>query len=343
MKTLNLTILIAMLILAGGCTTVGDSAAVEATPMVEPSEQIVVSPTATASEIVAVPETKTVLEPAPTHTSTPSSAINETPTVTLSPTPVETATPTAMPTPTVTPTMVPHVLANVRALNLRAGGGENYQVLASLPGGAQLNVVGRNEGGDWLLVEYNGLSGWVSARFVDGALDDLPILPTPPAPTATPTLPPPTATPEPTLEATIPPAPAKHSTIILGPDTTWPVRAERIVGWGYEFIDASEQWDLVLQRDVYGVVAHEFWGEQLYDQHPQGIRITLIDPVWDDNSPTPLSPLPLFAGDYGLAEGFGDGAGSMIYVGCALALHHHFDPHECFIAIEVGNTPIGWG
>lgn len=26
----------------------------------------------------------------------------------------------------------------------------------------------------------------------------------------------------------------------------------------------------------------------------------------------------------------------MIYVGCALALHHNFDPQECFIAIESG-------
>ncbi len=89
----------------------------------------------------------------------------------------------------------------------------------------------------------------------------------------------------------------------------------------------------MLQRDVYGVVAHEFWGEQLYGAHPQGIRITLIDPVWEGNSPIPLAPLPLFAGNQGLFEGFGDGAGSMIFVGCAIPYHHFFDPQECFISI----------
>jgi len=232
------------------------------------------------------------------------------------------------------------VLPDVEVLNLRAGPGTNYQVIASLPGGVQLSVAGRNDGGDWLLVEYNSRSGWVSARFVGGAPDDLPAMPTPPPPTTTPTHLPPTTTPEPTLEATTPPTPVKHSTVILGPDTIWPVRAERIIGWGYEFVDASEQWDLVLQRDVYGVVAHEFWGEQLYGAHPHGIRITLIDPVWDGKSPSPLAPVPLFADDRGLFEGFGDGAGSMIYVGCAIPAHHFHDPQACFIAIETGGEHL---
>ena len=338
MKTLNLTILIAMLILAGGCTTVGDSTPVEGTPVVERSEQLVPSPTATALVIVIAPETETELQPAPTRTATPSPTMTETPTATSSPTPVETATPTT--TPTLAPTPAPHVLEDVGALNLRAGPGTSYQVITSFPGGMQLNVVGRNEDGNWLLVEQAVRPGWVSARFVSDVADHLPILPTPPPPTVTPTHLPPTATLEPTLEATTPPTPTKHSTIILGPDTAWPVRAERVIGWGYEIVDASQQWDLVLQRDVYGVVAHEFWGEQLYGAHLHGIRITLIDPVWDGKSPSPLAPVPLFADDRGLFEGFGDGAGSTIYVGCAIPTHHFYDPQECFIAIEAGGEHL---
>lgn len=123
----------------------------------------------------------------------------------------------------------------------------------------------------------------------------------------------------PTQETSIPPMPAKLSTVVLGLDTIWAVRAERVIGWGYEFVDASEQWDLVLQRDVYGVVAR---------------------PSWDGKSPSPLAPVPLFADDRGLFEGFGDGAGSMIYVGCAIPAHHFYDSQECFIAIEAGGEHL---
>jgi len=318
-------IVLSTLILAGGCTIAGCRQPVETASVAGHRRQLVSSPS-------AVPETTNTLEPVSTDTATPSPTMTSTPTITTSPTSVQNATRTA--TPTFTAKLVPHVLRDVGALNLRAGPGTIYSVITSLAGGVQLTVEGRNEAGDWLLVEQDKWLGWVSANYVGNVPDSLSTLTTPPPPTAISTLPLPTATSEPTLEATIPPTPAQHSTIILDPDTTWPVRAERIVGWGYELVDASERWDWVLQRDVYGVVAHEFWGEQLYGPHPNGIRITLIDLVWDVNSPTPLAPLPLFADDRGLFEGFGDGAGSMIYVGCAIALHHHFDPQECFIAID---------
>ena len=147
-------------------------------------------------------------------------------------------------------------------------------------------------------------------------------------------------TPETINDTVVAPVPGKHITITLGSDTAWPVRAERIIGWGYELVDASEQWDWVLQRDVYGVVAHEFWGDDLYGQHPHGIRITLIDPVWDDKSPIPLAPLPLFADQRILFEGFGDGEGAMIFVGCAIPYHHFYDPQECFIAITAAGEHL---
>ncbi|MCO6451198.1 MAG: hypothetical protein J5I90_10475 [Caldilineales bacterium] len=169
--------------------------------------------------------------------------------------------------------------------------------------------------------------------------------------TATPTTPPtmlpasvtsmqsPTATPPaPTATPQAPPALPAH--IVLGPDTAWPVRATRISGWGYELVDASAAWDWELQRDVYGQVITAFWGDQLFNQHPHGIRLTLIDPVWDARCPSPVAPLALVADSPCLTEGFGDGTGASMYVGCTLAEHHYHDPQECFLAIAAGGEHL---
>ncbi|MCO6449308.1 MAG: hypothetical protein J5I90_00845 [Caldilineales bacterium] len=175
--------------------------------------------------------------------------------------------------------------------------------------------------------------------------------PAPATATATPTTPPtmlpksatPTQSPTATHPSHTPTAPAPTATsqalpalpehIVLGPDTAWPVRATRISGWGYELVDASAAWDWELQRDVYGQVIAEFWGDQLFSLHPHGIRLTLIDPVWDGRCPSPMAPLALVADSPCLTEGFGDGTGASIYVGCTLPEHHYHDPQECYIAI----------
>ena len=49
----------------------------------------------------------------------------------------------------------------------------------------------------------------------------------------------------------------------------------------------------------------------------------------------PLAPKPLWnsgRGDYDLSVGYGDGAGSMIWHGCAIG-DVYYDPQECFIAV----------
>jgi len=222
---------------------------------------------------------------------------------------------------TATPAVPTSVIVAVNSLRLRAGPGLDYAVLSSLPRGALLRVSGRSRDGGWLAVQAGARSGWVAARYVrpvaqSGALPS--VATTPPAPTPAPA---------PT------PVPAQADIVVLGPGTAWPVRAQHVIGWGYEFVDASQGYDLVLHRDVYGQVAHTFWGSALYDRHPHGIRFTLIDAVWEEGCPSPVAPVPLAAGSRCLIEGFGDGAGAMLYAGCAVPADHLYDPQECYLAI----------
>ncbi len=216
-----------------------------------------------------------------------------------------------------TPTLPATVIVAVDVLNLRAGPGTNYPILARLSRNTQLDVRDRSDDGAWLAVQTGFRSGWLAARYVRSV---------PPPGAAVQVV---TATPMPTAT----PAPSRQDTVVLGPDSSWPVQASHVLGWGYEFVDASEGYDWVLNRDVYGQVAHAFWGPALYDRHPHGIRLTLIDPVWEEGCPSPVAPVPLAAGSRCLLEGFGDGAGAMIYAGCAVATDHLYDPQECFIAV----------
>ncbi|WP_372425504.1 SH3 domain-containing protein [Salinarimonas chemoclinalis] len=51
-----------------------------------------------------------------------------------------------------------------RDLNLRAGPGTNFQVIATMPGGVVVDVEGCR--GSWCRVDYRGRSGWASARYL---------------------------------------------------------------------------------------------------------------------------------------------------------------------------------
>jgi len=126
----------------------------------------------------------------------------------------------------------------------------------------------------------------------------------------------------------------------LGPDTNYPVRADHIIGWGYELVDASEQWDILLHRDVFGFVAHEFWGDKLYGPHPQGIRITFLDcesamvhGTGEVDCAGTEAPIALFMEDRGLGNIYGDGVGSMIAADCANESTNYHDPQICFIGL----------
>ncbi len=114
--------------------------------------------------------------------------------------------------------------------------------------------------------------------------------PTPPAPTSTrtPTL---TSTPAATVTPESPAAPspqpvAQADLVVLGPETQYPVRARVVRGWDYELVDASTNYDFVVHRDVFGMLAHQLDAERVTRYHrpsffsftPDGVfRIYLVD------------------------------------------------------------------
>lgn len=113
---------------------------------------------------------------------------------------VEVARPTATPAPTPSPEptapaqvepVEPEVKAQARVnLNLRQGPGTQYALVGSLPVGAELRLVGRNEDSSWLVAEDEGQNRvWLSAdpelTQVDPDLvTDLPVVSLSPAPLA---------------------------------------------------------------------------------------------------------------------------------------------------------------
>lgn len=50
------------------------------------------------------------------------------------------------------------------SVNVRAGPGTGYRVIATAPPGAFVDV--RNCGGNWCRVNYRGIVGWMSARYI---------------------------------------------------------------------------------------------------------------------------------------------------------------------------------
>jgi hypothetical protein len=56
----------------------------------------------------------------------------------------------------------------INTLNLRAGPGTAYPILAKLPLGEDLTVTGRNEASSWYQIRRaGGTTGWVSAQYVE--------------------------------------------------------------------------------------------------------------------------------------------------------------------------------
>jgi hypothetical protein len=99
-------------------------------------------------------------------------------TVTVTP-PLETSTPGS--TPTSTPVALEGIAGQaLSTLTVRAGPGTGYISLGIAPRGAELEVVGKNEGESWLEIAYpprSRLTGWVAADGVDlaGSLASLPV------------------------------------------------------------------------------------------------------------------------------------------------------------------------
>lgn len=72
------------------------------------------------------------------------------------------------------------VITDDARLNVRAGPGTDYRIVGKATSGAQYAVLGRNQAGDWLLVQLSddaADTGWVAAEFVqlDGDARALPV------------------------------------------------------------------------------------------------------------------------------------------------------------------------
>ncbi len=63
-------------------------------------------------------------------------------------------------------------------LRIRSGPGTAFDAVGRLPYRAAASVIGRNTDGSWLLIQYQGVQGWVAAwycRLSGGSLDSVPV------------------------------------------------------------------------------------------------------------------------------------------------------------------------
>jgi len=179
--------------------------------------------------------------------------------------PTATSLATEAPSPAATPSSAVTLIVPTRALitgdglQVRVGPGTAYEVRTSLAEGDEVNVLGRDEMGDWVKVGLDsGAEGWVAAEFVDVG-DNLKAVPViTPEPIATPTTElTPTAMPSPTVppEATAAPTPVPTVTVPIASRTTGGgLRMRSGPGTDYEVLTflAEGQEVNVLGRDETG-------------------------------------------------------------------------------------------
>ncbi|NWG34031.1 MAG: hypothetical protein HXY42_06280 [Chloroflexi bacterium] len=113
-------------------------------------------------------------EPLSTPSSLPSAETFTAPLATL--TPPSTLTPTFTPFPTETQVPTPTPLPTVESLKARVvvdklscryGPGALYLYLFALNGGANIKLIGRTDGNNWVLVENSPYQCWVNAKFLE--------------------------------------------------------------------------------------------------------------------------------------------------------------------------------
>jgi CRP-like cAMP-binding protein/uncharacterized protein YraI len=172
----------------------------------------------------------------PSQLITPTSMTSPVVEATMSPTegeilePTDTSLVTGAPSPVATPTSAATLVMPMRAritgdgLQMRVGPGAAYEVAASLSEGDEVDVLGRDEMGDWVKVVLGGgEEGWVASEFVDVG-DELKMVPVlPPEPIEAPTRElSPTVMPSPTVpsEATAAPTPVPEITVPILSSTT---------------------------------------------------------------------------------------------------------------------------
>ena len=70
-------------------------------------------------------------------------------------------------------------------VNVRSGPSSLYPAIGVILLGAEVPVIGRSVGGDWLVVEYPGVQngiGWVWANYMNVTPGELPVIENPPSP-----------------------------------------------------------------------------------------------------------------------------------------------------------------
>jgi len=128
--------------------------------------------------------------------------------------PIATSLATEAPSPAATSSVPTRARITGDGLQMRVGPGTAYEVTASLAEGDEVNVVGRDEMGDWVKVGLDsGEEGWVASDFVDvgGNLKVVPVIT--PGPIATPIA-------EPTPTAMLSPTVPSEATAALTPVST---------------------------------------------------------------------------------------------------------------------------
>ena len=129
-------------------------------------------------------ESAETLAPAASETPVPPTSGPE---LTPEPSAAPTAEPTATPEPTPEPTAVPtydglsvqpttyynegeqpgYTVTPDNNLNMRAGPSTDYDVLGKVPAATAVTALGTNEDGSWVVVNYNGIYGWLKTEYLN--------------------------------------------------------------------------------------------------------------------------------------------------------------------------------
>ena len=338
-----LTLILILVSLALAACTPGSAQVARIEAQAEVEAEDMSAATATAAPTLT-PKATVSLAPSPTATWAPSATATLPPTMTPRPAATSTATATAL-LPAATPTPEgPAVLVQANA-NIRSGPSTAYPVIGGARAGDRLSVTGRFSG--WWQIALAGRAGWIWGELVSAntAAEQAPEVvgfPLPPTPTS----PPPTVevkveaevepTATPTSTSTLTSASPLPDLVVLGPDTQYPVRARVIRGWDYEFVDLSAAYDIVVYRDVFGMLAHQIDDENVQRYRRQSrfarsgpIRITLVDAQPHPDAGCPgwgwAPDRDTFVDPYGMTQEpcrvehslfpQGDGAGTTLLIG----------------------------
>ncbi len=208
-RWLRLLPILLLVLLLAGCNLAGGQQ-----PQPSPTPRPTLHPTFTAT-----PEPPSPTPAPPTATPEPPTSTPELP----SPTPEQPSPTPEPPTPTAAPA-APQVEITAPTVNLRSGPGTNYARLSQATRGQRLDILARNNAGDWFQVQTpSGQVAWVinSSQFTRPVGDTSGVvvaasIPTPP-PTARPATPRPVVQPTQAPAAPTSPPPASYPFSAAGP------------------------------------------------------------------------------------------------------------------------------